>query len=526
MPGARKRWLRTVGAGALAAVIALVIWTAQSRREHRRPGAARAGGHAGRSIPRFTMVPSAPAADQPEPEQQPAERVRQVTLSGRVRDAGGGFIAGAQVGATSYVRLPDDTHEARVFAAESDGEGRYHLQVPRGRHRLRAEADGYAGAAESLNLFSDRVRDFVLQPAARISGRVITAAGRQPIAGVEVLARQADRPRTSSTPSATSDEQGRFVISPLPPGNYRITGRTDGFQGALDQPVELGATEAVEGVELPMLVNATVRGHVSSVDGRGIAHARVTITPLGRSGPFVDPPDWGLTDAEGNYQVGNLMPGKHRLSVSARGQAAHAQPIAVTGDLRHDVVLQDTAVVTGLVLKRNGQPAARAWVRGSVGSTEAGREVSAVTTTDVQGRFSLTGLGGGELTLTASFGDEAGVVGPQPLPFGARKEVTIPLGTGAGVAGVARWEDGSPVVGEAVLTVLNFVEGGRVGVGAHTARDGTFAIRGLPPGEVLLRIDPRGRVTDPVPVTGSGRVTVTLKPKEQRTGVELIVARR
>jgi Carboxypeptidase regulatory-like domain len=88
-----------------------------------------------------------------------------------VLDAGGGFIAGARVRASSYVRLVDDTHEARAFEAVSDAEGRYQLQLPAGRHQLQVEAEGYGSAAEWRELLGDQTRDFALQPAARISGR-------------------------------------------------------------------------------------------------------------------------------------------------------------------------------------------------------------------------------------------------------------------------------------------------------------------------------------------------------------------
>jgi hypothetical protein len=61
---------------------------------------------------------------------------------------------------------------------------------------------------------------------------------------------------------------------------------------------------------------------------------------------------------------------------------------------------------------------------------------------------------------------------------------------------------------------------------ARTGPDGRFTIRGLPPGDVSLQVAPSGRANERFEEIGSGRATVTLKPGEQRTGVELIVARR
>ena len=118
------------------------------------------------------------------------------------------------------------------------------------------------------------------------------------------------------------------------------------------------------------------------------------------------------------------------------------------------------------------------------------------------------------------------MVGPELLPSRGQKQVTIRLGSGAVVTGVARWEDGSPVAAESVMVVMEFAEGSRMHSGARTAWDGRFTIRGLPPGEVSLQVAPSGGANERFEGTGSGRATVSLKPGEQRTGVELIVARR
>jgi hypothetical protein len=99
-------------------------------------------------------------------------------------------------------------------------------------------------------------------------------------------------------------------------------------------------------------------------------------------------------------------------------------------------------------------------------------------------------------------------------------------GPGAVVTGVARWHDGTPVAGEAVMIMMDFAHGSRMHIGSRTGPDGRFTIRGLPPGEVTLQVALTGRPNDRLEGDGSGRATVTLKPNEQRSGVGLIVARR
>jgi hypothetical protein len=79
---------------------------------------------------------------------------------------------------------------------------------------------------------------------------------------------------------------------------------------------------------------------------------------------------------------------------------------------------------------------------------------------------------------------------------------------------------------ESVMIVMEFAQGSRMHTGASTGQDGRFTIRGLPPGEVSLQVAPSGRENERFEGTGSGRAMITLKPGEQRTGVELVVARR
>ena len=110
------------------------------------------------------------------------------------------------------------------------------------------------------------------------------------------------------------------------------------------------------------------------------------------------------------------------------------------------------------------------------------------------------------------------MVGPELLQSRAQKQVTIRLGAGAVVTGVARWEDGSPVAAETIMIVMDFAERSRMHSGARTGPDGSFTIRGLPPGEVTLQVVPRGRANERFDGIGSGRAMITLKPGEQRIG--------
>jgi hypothetical protein len=526
MAGNRKRLLRLLGV-LVAAAISLLIWSRRPPVEqaaHRRLGPPRLAGPAARGFAPNPAGSEALSGLGVDGGGRPVG-ARELTLSGQVLDAGGGFIAGAHVRATTYVRRADDTHEARVFQATADAEGRYQLRLPPGWHTLRAEADGYVGAEESRDVYADLTRDFALQPAARVSGRVVAADSRAPVADARVFARREDRQLDASPRTARTDDRGRFLLSELTPGVYRISARTDALAGTLDQPIAVDVTDAVDGVEVLVAAMVTVQGRVTSATGGPVAQAEIALSA-------VDPPlralapDSVVTDAEGHYLIEGVVPGRYRFAVLARGHASHSERIFLSSHLRRDVVLERAAVVTGFVLRSDGQPASQAWVVGTVGPPNVCRDVSSQTLTDGEGRFSLAGLGAGELTMKATHDEEAAMVGPERLGPFDQKDVTIRLGAGAGVTGVARWEDGSPIAAEAVMTVMTFAQGSRVRVGARTAPDGSFAIRGLPPGEISLQVDPTGSVPGRLDRDDSGRATLTLRPGEQKTGVELVVARR
>jgi protocatechuate 3,4-dioxygenase beta subunit len=519
----RRSWKLAAVVAAAVTVAALIWW----QRPSVQPGPASVRrSPIAATVPAFTVAASAPAERQSEPDDRGAPlEAREVVLTGRVNDAGGGFIAGAQVLATSYAPLANGTHETRVFQAKTDDEGRYRLRLPSGRHRLQAEADGYSSTVAWKEVGADRAQDFVLQPAARISGRVLAAVTREPVAGARVSIRRDDTAFDAAVPGVNTDEQGGFLFSTLPPGTYRVVARKDTLLGALEQPVVLDATDAVAGVELLLAATSTVRGRVTSAARGAIVQARVSLSPMDSSLRGLSP-GWVFTDPEGQYLVAGVPPGRYRLVVSAHEHAASAEPITVSADLHQDVVLGAPAMVTGTVLTGDGRPARNAMVLATVGASGTASEVHADAMTNREGRFSITGLAGGPLMVTVGVGNEVAQVGPEKLHPGGRKEITIRLQPGAGVTGVARWDDGSPIVAQTVMTTQSFGEGSWMRMAGRTGADGTFAIGGLPPGEVSLYLDAREGGSAAIGGGRAARVTLTLKPGEQRTGVDLVVARR
>jgi hypothetical protein len=178
-------------------------------------------------------------------------------LSGFVREAGSGrALANIRVEARESVRAPGRTNSRRVVpAALTDAQGRYILAgldpeiryydvvaAPRTELRSAQSAPDHAQeTAPAVDVASTSVLDFSLDPAPySLRGRVVGAGG------LELFASLGD----GSTPGAAvfvqkqgviptlhplgdivsySDEQGRFTVSGLGAGVYRVTAAARGF---------------------------------------------------------------------------------------------------------------------------------------------------------------------------------------------------------------------------------------------------------------------------------------------------------
>jgi large repetitive protein len=439
-------------------------------------------------------------------------------LSGRILDSGGGVIPGALVRAAGYYQVPDRTHEPRSFQSLADSEGQYRLELPKGRHRLEARADGYAIGHHSIDLAGNETRDFVLEPQGRITGRVVMSGSREPVAGAQVRAFPVVAP-------VQTDPSGVFRFESLPPGRFRLIARKDRLRGELAEPIDIEATGLVEGIELVVSEGLTLEGIVTSATGSPVPHARITVSSPGQRAPTpFDAPRSGFSDEDGRFVVDGVLPGAYLLSVHAQGHASHSEDLAMTAPARRHIVLPRAAVVTGLVLTSTGQPAARAHVRGLVRAPK-GPVISNSTLTDSHGRFVLRGLGAGDLHLSATHHVEAGRVGPELLEQGGTRDLTIRLEKGARISGRVFWDDGSPASGVRLLNIgpnlrsMQFL--------TETLRDGTFTAAPFAPGDVSLgTILPRKSGLEPAPELSEARLSLTLEPGEHRTGVEFVIARR
>jgi protocatechuate 3,4-dioxygenase beta subunit len=447
-----------------------------------------------------------------------------LVLSGRVIDVGGGGIGGARL--TVVTRL-GGSRAPTLFFTTADGEGHYRMTLPRGQLALRAEAEGYAPLLDGdLLMVRSTTRDLRMVPAARLAGRVVDRAGKQPVPGAEVSLTSATRFDFREPRQAQADDAGRFEFSGLEPGNYEVLARKGTLIGA-GQTVALTVAQSLTDVEVLVDPGRSVSGRVTDEAGSGLREIQVSA--------FRDTPPYGQaartrSGPDGRYALEGLLPGSYGISATDEGYGrASARARLVSADMNDvDLKLPRATKVSGLVVSGEGKPVAGARVRATVESRQTGTGMmtsvdSAVTAED--GSFELQRVMPGSVRLRAQ-DDQLGVatLGPEEVKAGEPKVLRLVLARGGSISGTVRGEDERPVPEVRVTAFLR-----TDGLGITTEQDvsgpdGRYRIANLPGGQVTVSASRRGR-----PEFGMGGPDrpdlkqVRLAEREDKAGVDLVV---
>lgn len=427
-------------------------------------------------------------------------------IAGVVLDADSGRPLGDFAVAYLWsLRRPRDPAQ---FGSGPSGPGRFQdVQAEDGRFALddvapgiwdvEVRAPGYqATRIADVTVEEDRQAaelEIRLMRGAALAGRVVAAAGGQPLVDVAVYAQPADGaawgPRFAfarGVPSARSDADGRFRIEGLAPGALRLsTSHPDWASTWLD----VSLTEAGrDGLELRLKRGASVAGAVVA-GGQPVAGASVALSPVGEQQGGSGAESAAEADAAGRFRFEHLEAGEYALS--AQDQSRAADPLILT--LRADEVreglrleLRAGATLRVRLLGLEPEEASGAHVMASTGLWSAGAERAA------NGLYVVAGAPAGDVQVAAFISaPRAGVrtVGTHvtvPESLGV-VEVEIDFEGGLRLDGrVTR--AGAPVAGVMINAVGNATGAMPHASTASSDAGGAFALTGLRAGTYTLHV--------------------------------------
>ena len=459
-----------------------------------------------------------------------------------------------------------------VQAAASDASGAYILEnlIP-GTYTIHFEpvASDYLGvyyenpAAEepknvTLEAGVEEHLDAVLPSGATISGTVTGTTGGRGVEDVEVYAISSE----GTAGSATTAADGSYTIAGLAQGSYTIhfepllannVGQyysgASGLESAQTLTLSPGASR--EHVDAQLATAATITGHVSALDsGESLSGVQVNVTSRDVTGQNAS----AITGEDGSYSVSGLAAGSYDVQFEATeptdpaeraylGQFYNGKQSSDTADAivvseggtaeGIDAKLTPAATVTGRVTEAGtSQPLAGTLI--DIDSTEGGP--GATATSEEDGTYSATGLPPGSYTVhfQAAGGNyapqsyDARIDAEEPdtlhLEAGGTAHANAQLTPGASISGTVLAAGGRPLSGVQV-NVMGIEGGAGAGV-TTTARDGTYAVTGLPAGVYEVHFEAQDNHVDQY-FEGQGSAetatTITLADGASRQNVDGIL---
>jgi hypothetical protein len=170
-----------------------------------------------------------------------------------------------------------------------------------------------------------------------ISGRVVAADTGRPVKRARVLVAGGGRPR-----AATTDDQGRYSMTALPPASYTITATKTGFvDGIFGQrralqsgtPIDLADGQQIANIEIRIARGGVVTGRVLDEDGEPLARALVTVLrqQYVRGEKQLTTAGTDQSDDRGQYRVFGLPPGDYYVSATVGGLDGPLRPLLAPG---------------------------------------------------------------------------------------------------------------------------------------------------------------------------------------------------
>lgn len=424
------------------------------------------------------------------------------SISGVVRSAATGEpVSGANVGF--------GTNESYTeVVTELDGSFRAQ-GLSAGSYSLTARAPGFAQTRVASPVpvqGEDAVTgvDIELADESVITGRVTDSSTGSPIEQVSISAFD---PAAGLSGWGVTDENGDYRIGELGAGSYEVSFDATGLGYAAQSwpgTVPLAVGETVSGVDAALELGGSVSGTVIAAgSGLPLANVSVSITVADQEYSSVA---YAFTDESGAYQAQGIPAGSYKVRFSTFGTAytdqwfnaaesfASATEVAVVGGQQLagiDAVMTIGGSITGtLIDDTTGAPVEGA----SVYASRTGAGGGGSSTSGPDGRYAITGLAGGEYSVSVS-GMQSGYVS-----LSTSRQVTVATGSetsgvdfalelGATIRGTVTDESGNPISQVQVCAESADFDVFQPSTCNQTADDGSYSLFGVPSGSQLVKFD-------------------------------------
>jgi protocatechuate 3,4-dioxygenase beta subunit len=415
-----------------------------------------------------------------------------LVVAGRILDGEGAPLAGASVTVLPLAGMPQPP-------VLSGPDGSFAVEgLPRGQVRIQADLAGY-GRRELFGIEAgSRDVEVVLARTGAIRIRVTGGDGAIDSFWVRHY-RMADNPQigwrnrlTAGRRAVEGAVDGRHRIDGVASGRYVVEAGASGRAPGRVEGVEVPASGESEEVLLELGPAAEVRGRVvRAEDDSPVAGADIVVNhALG--GMPIAPSDVRTTSAaDGTFRLTDQAPGSLSLTVSHANYATAVLTRDASVEAGDPVVVRLSAggTITGTVYDERGRPMPAALIVATPVLALTDRRQAS---TDGDGRFVLERLPAGTVNVLWILDADRGKMRIQPATVieGETTEIEFhALEEGAEVHGTVRGA-GGPLAG-AVVSLIPLEADGRRAESlrlTRTEEDGTYRMRGLPPGRFLLGV--------------------------------------
>ena len=445
------------------------------------------------------------------------------TISGRVVDDAKRPVAGAVLSPRKGRKGEQEQGVGgSVVRAKTDETGAFTIaNLYEGEWSFVVESKEYAPCQSEFFPVGSQNAVIVLHAGGGVSGTVVDAATKAPVAGVRLVV----KPEVAiwlGEPEAVSDDNGAFSLEHLVDDSYALRLAEKESRALVGPQPKFKIASANRAASLEVLV-----GEGGVISGR--IYDAETNEPVEGVAMEADPLDNGFlgrqakTDTDGNYRIQGLGTGIHDVSFRRKKGYLYDYQLArknVNVEMGRessgvDFPMKRCLFVRGRVIDEDGEPISQAQISAR-GESNSNMNANAFSRQD--GSFELGGFAPRVgVLLRVSKVEFIGI--PQfavKIAETDLNDVEVRMKRGGRISGVLVDTEGAPVEGKTVIAGGDNQPGG----GRATDSAGNFTIGGLPPGQYAMQIrEPyhEGPQEPPIP---AGSVTIT--ENQDLTGLRLV----